>query len=109
MAHQAIISTISTCLPINPFLGLQHEILSDKLLGDQLGAWYTPIALGVAAAAALLSGQAERFLAAVVIATPCPLLLAIPTAIIGAISLAARRPSSSKTPLCWSGLKSAAP
>jgi hypothetical protein len=30
--HQAIISTISTCLPINPFLGLQHEILSDKLL-----------------------------------------------------------------------------
>jgi hypothetical protein len=32
MAHQAIISTISTCLPINPFLGLQHEILSDKLL-----------------------------------------------------------------------------
>jgi hypothetical protein len=38
MAHQAIISTISTCLPINPFLGLQHEILSDKLLEqDKLG------------------------------------------------------------------------
>jgi glyoxylase-like metal-dependent hydrolase (beta-lactamase superfamily II) len=33
MAHQAITSTISTCLSINPFLGLQHEILSDKLLG----------------------------------------------------------------------------
>jgi len=69
-----------------------------RRLGDQLGAWYTPLALGVAAAAALLSGEAERFLAVVVIATPCPLLLAIPTAIIGAISLAARRAIIIKNP-----------
>src|SRR5271165_6209908 len=69
-----------------------------RRLGDQLGAWYTPIALGVAAAAALLSGQTERFLSVVVIATPCPLLLAIPTAIIGAISLAARRAIIIKNP-----------
>ena len=69
-----------------------------RRLGDQLGAWYTPIALGVAAAAALFSAQAERFLAVVVIATPCPLLLAIPTAIIGAISLAARRAIIIKNP-----------
>ena len=69
-----------------------------RRLGDQLGAWYTPVALGVATAAALLSGQAERFLSVVVIATPCPLLLAIPTAIIGAISLAARRAIIIKNP-----------
>jgi heavy metal translocating P-type ATPase len=69
-----------------------------RRLGDQLGAWYTPIALGVAAVAALFSGQAERFLAVVVIATPCPLLLAIPTAVIGAISLAARRAIIIKNP-----------
>lgn len=69
-----------------------------RRLGDQLGAWYTPTALGVAAVAALFSGQAERFLAVVVIATPCPLLLAIPTAIIGAISLAARRAIIIKNP-----------
>ena len=69
-----------------------------RRLGDQLGAWYTPIALGVAAAAALFSGQPERFLAVVVIATPCPLLLAIPTAIIGAISLAARHAIVIKDP-----------
>jgi len=62
-----------------------------RRLGDQLGAWYTPLALAVAIAAALLSRDPQRFLAVVVIATPCPLLLAIPTAIIGAISLAARR------------------
>ena len=32
-----------------------------------------------------------RFLAVLVVATPCPLLIAIPVAIIGAISLAAKR------------------
>jgi heavy metal translocating P-type ATPase len=69
-----------------------------RRLGDQLGAWYTPIELGVATAAGLLSGQSERFLSVVVIATPCPLLLAIPTAIIGAISLAARRAIIIKNP-----------
>src|SRR5271166_15730 len=45
-----------------------------RRLGDQLGAWYTPLALGVAVAAALISREPERFLAVVVIATPCPLL-----------------------------------
>jgi len=69
-----------------------------RRLGDQLGAWYTPLALGIAIVAALLSGNSERFLSVVVIATPCPLLLAIPTAIIGAISLAARRAIIIKNP-----------
>jgi len=69
-----------------------------RRLGDQLGAWYTPLALAVAVVAALLSRDPQRFLAVVVIATPCPLLLAIPTAIIGAISLAARRAIIIKNP-----------
>ncbi|MGE3274218.1 MAG: heavy metal translocating P-type ATPase [Vicinamibacterales bacterium] len=62
-----------------------------RRLGDQLGAWYTPLALGVAVAAWITSGDPVRFLAVLVVATPCPLLIAIPVAIIGAISLAARR------------------
>jgi heavy metal translocating P-type ATPase len=69
-----------------------------RRLADQLGAWYTPLALLVAAAAGLLSNDSHRFLAVVVIATPCPLLLAIPTAIIGAISLSARRAIIIKNP-----------
>ncbi len=69
-----------------------------RRLGDQLGAWYTPIALLVAGAAGLISNSEQRFLAVIVIATPCPLLLAIPTAIIGAISLAARRGIIIKNP-----------
>jgi heavy metal translocating P-type ATPase len=60
-------------------------------LGDRLGAIYTPVALLVAAIAWAMSGDATRFLAVLVIATPCPLLLAIPIAIIGSISLCARR------------------
>jgi heavy metal translocating P-type ATPase len=62
-----------------------------RRLGDMLGAWYTPVAVSLAAVAWLASGESERFLAVLVIATPCPLLLAIPVAIIGAISLSARR------------------
>jgi len=69
-----------------------------RRLGDQLGAWYTPIALIVAGMSALISRDLHRFLAVVVVATPCPLLLAIPTAIIGAISLAARRAIIIKNP-----------
>jgi heavy metal translocating P-type ATPase len=61
-----------------------------RRLGDQLGAWYTPIAMAIAAGAGLASGQPMRFLAVLVVATPCPLLIAIPVAVIGAISLSAR-------------------
>jgi heavy metal translocating P-type ATPase len=62
-----------------------------RRVGDQLGAWYTPLALGLAGLAWWWSGDAVRFLSVVVVATPCPLLIAIPVAIIGSISTAARR------------------
>jgi heavy metal translocating P-type ATPase len=62
-----------------------------RRLGDQLGAWYTPLALTIASAAWWATGDPIRFLSVAVVATPCPLLIAIPVAIIGAISMAARR------------------
>jgi heavy metal translocating P-type ATPase len=62
-----------------------------RRLGDQIGAVYTPLAIAIAVAAWALSGQASRFLGVLVVATPCPLLIAIPVAIIGSVSLAARR------------------
>jgi heavy metal translocating P-type ATPase len=62
-----------------------------RRLGDQLGAWYTPLAVAIALIAWAIGGEAHRFLAVLVVATPCPLLIAIPVAIIGSISLAARR------------------
>ncbi len=62
-----------------------------RRLGDRLGAFYTPLAVAIAVVAWSVSGQPIRFLAVLVVATPCPLLIAIPVAIIGAISLSARR------------------
>lgn len=59
-------------------------------LGDRLGSWYTPLAIAIALASWYFSGQSERFLAVLVIATPCPLLISIPVAIIGAISVGAK-------------------
>jgi heavy metal translocating P-type ATPase len=62
-----------------------------RRLADRLGAWYTPLAVLIGCLGWWLGGSAERFLAVVVIATPCPLLIGIPVAIMGGISLAARR------------------
>jgi len=62
-----------------------------RRIADRLGAWYTPAALLLAVLGWLVGGTPERFLAVIVIATPCPLLIAIPVAIIGGISLAAQR------------------
>ena len=62
-----------------------------RRLGDQLGAFYTPVAVALGVLAWVVSGDPVRFLAVMVVATPCPLLIAIPVAIIGSISLAARR------------------
>ena len=69
-----------------------------RRLGDMLGAWYTPLAVCIAGAAWVFSGSVERFLAVLVIATPCPLLIAIPVAVIGAVSLSARRGIIVKNP-----------
>jgi len=70
-----------------------------RRLGDQLGAIYTPVAIAMALAAWAASWHARRFLAVLVVATPCPLLIAIPVAIMGAISLSARRGIIIKKPI----------
>jgi heavy metal translocating P-type ATPase len=70
-----------------------------RRLGDQLGALYTPVAVAIALAAWAVSSEPTRFLAVLVVATPCPLLIAIPVAIIGAVSLSARRGIVIKDPV----------
>ena len=69
-----------------------------RRIGDRLGGWYTPIAVALAGATWLATGDPMRFLAVVVIATPCPLILAIPVAVIGAISLSAKHSIIIKNP-----------
>lgn len=60
-------------------------------MADQLGAIFTPLALLFACGAWYFSGDIMRFLAVLVVATPCPLLIAIPITIISAISMSAKR------------------
>jgi heavy metal translocating P-type ATPase len=62
-----------------------------RRLADRLGAWYTALALALGVVGWVVSGEPSRFLAVVVVATPCPLLIGVPVAMIGAISLAAKR------------------
>jgi len=58
---------------------------------DRVAIWFTPLTLAVCALAWLISGDVTRVLAVLVVATPCPLILAAPVAIIGGINRAARR------------------
>lgn len=69
-----------------------------RRLGDQIGAVFAPVALALAFIAWYLASDATRFLAVLVIATPCPLLIAIPITVISAISMAARQSIIIKDP-----------
>ncbi len=69
-----------------------------RRLGDQLGAFFAPIAFIFALAAWYFTGDSMRFLAVLVIATPCPLLIAIPITLISAISMAAKQAIIIKNP-----------
>jgi heavy metal translocating P-type ATPase len=62
-----------------------------RRLGDQIGAIFAPVALAFALAAWYFTGDSTRFLAVLVVATPCPLLIAIPITLMSAISIAAKR------------------
>ena len=59
-------------------------------LADRYAAWFTPVTLLVCLATWLATHDATRVLAVLVVATPCPLLLATPVAIIGGVNRAAR-------------------
>ncbi len=59
-------------------------------LADRYAAFFLPVTLAAAAVAWVLSGDSLRALAVFVVATPCPLILAAPIALISGVSRAAR-------------------
>ncbi len=75
---------------LNVMREAEQSRIRSRRIGDTLGAWMTPVVLVIAVAAWVFSGDSVRFLAVLVAATPCPLIIAIPVAIIGSISLCAR-------------------
>jgi len=60
-------------------------------LADRYAAYFLPLTLALAIGAWLLSGDPVRALAVLVVATPCPLILAAPVALLSGVSRAARR------------------
>ena len=60
-------------------------------IADRYAGVFLVVSLGLAALAWLVSGDPVRALAVLVVATPCPLLLAAPIAIVAGISRSARR------------------
>ncbi|MEX2182378.1 MAG: heavy metal translocating P-type ATPase [Gemmatimonadaceae bacterium] len=69
----------------------QAEKSPIQRMADRWAVWFTPVTLAACAVAWWLSGDPARVLAVLVVATPCPLLLATPVAVIGGINRAARR------------------
>jgi len=60
-------------------------------IADRYAVWFTPATLAVCVIAYVTSGDWLRVLAVLAVATPCPLILATPVAVIGGINRAARR------------------
>lgn len=73
---------------------VMHDAESKKpnirRLGDQIGAIFAPLALAYAFLTLYFTSDVGRFLSVLVVATPCPLLIAIPIVIISAISVSAK-------------------
>ena len=73
---------------------LVHTAESDRApfirLADRYAAVFLPFSLAFAGLAWALSGDSTRGLAVMVVATPCPLILAAPIALVGGLSRAAR-------------------
>ncbi|MGL5115111.1 MAG: heavy metal translocating P-type ATPase [Beijerinckiaceae bacterium] len=60
-------------------------------LADQYALGFLAVTVAVAGSAWLLTGEASRAVAVLVVATPCPLILAVPVAIVAGMSRAAKR------------------
>jgi len=69
----------------------EHQRAPFVRMADRYAAILLPVTLAVAGAAWAASGDPVRALAVLVVATPCPLILAAPVALISGVSRAARR------------------
>ena len=69
----------------------QEEKPPIQRLADQYAVYFTPITLAVSAIGFLITFNPVTILAVLVVATPCPLILATPIAVISGVNKAAKR------------------
>ena len=68
----------------------QHGKPPIQRLADRYAVWFTPATLGVVAFSCIVTQSVDAVLAVLVVATPCPLILATPIAVIGGVNRAAK-------------------
>ena len=68
----------------------QSERPPIQRLADRYAAWFTPMTAAIAVFSLLLTRSFDAFLAVLVVATPCPLILATPLAVISGVNRAAK-------------------
>ncbi|MDG7011047.1 MAG: heavy metal translocating P-type ATPase [Nitrososphaerota archaeon] len=68
----------------------QSERPPIQRLADKYAVWFTPITAAIAVFSLLLTRSLDAFLAVLVVATPCPLILATPLAVISGVNKAAK-------------------
>lgn len=83
---------------INLVKSAEHDEAPFVRMASRANLPFTILTLGIASVAYLATGDTVRVLAVLVIATPCPLIIAAPVAFIGGISRAANQNIIVKTP-----------
>jgi len=68
----------------------RHSKAKLMRLADRFSIWFLVVTIAIAAAAAIMSGDVSRVVAVLVVATPCPLILAVPVALDAGTSRAAK-------------------
>ncbi len=68
----------------------QEEKPPIQRLADTYAVWFTPITLIICGVGWAITGHLSTILCVLVVATPCPLILAVPVAVISGINRAAR-------------------
>lgn len=75
---------------INLVASAKQQATQGVRLANKWAIRFVPIALGLALATWLISGDVKQAVAVIVAATPCPLILAVPVAIVSGISRASK-------------------